>query len=261
MITEKRTHKINFLVFTKNNIKMLFDFFLTNYETDQEDHSKKQTCKLNYTLVCEDGTSYESDTIDLIENDMPINTKHIISIHMEYWNYTLDKNIDLDLYENSDRSYFRISGRDKNWVQGNFISFQEILNSVKPQVSFVQKYKKLITHLLAIGIGSLIFILLDIFIFRFTELIPNPSDNAIGLRNFLSLNPRLYYLLLIFSRWSIGIPYSFRIVDDWLLTLWPKIEFEFGPDHFKIYEKRRKRVIAISGFIIPIIVDLLITFI
>ena len=44
---------------------------------------------------------------------------------------------------------------------------------------------------------------------------------------------------------------------NWLLSLWPTIEFDFGPEHLNIEKSRRNRILVFITFaVIPIVLTL-----
>ena len=149
-----------------------------------------------------------------------------------------------------------VRGTEKNWVQGTFTDLQEIIESVKPQDNFILRHKGVILHVISIGIGSLVYLILNFLIYDRIKPIQNPSEFLIGIRDFFRTNLWAYYLLEIFLRWSNGLVFAYYI-RKWLVKLWPEIEFDFGPDHMNILKVRRQRIWSVSSLvIIPVLIDI-----
>ena len=63
-----------------------------------------------------------------------------------------------------------------------------------------------------------------------------------------------WLLIELLSYWLMGIPWA-PYIRNWLLNLWPVIEFDFGPEHMKVEKLRRLRIsIVFSTAIIPIVI-------
>jgi hypothetical protein len=120
-------------------------------------------------------------------------------------------------------------------VNGNIKAIEEIIESFAPQYPFVLRHKWLVQSVLALGIGRAYDFLIDFIPPR-----PGPPPHWVaGLHLYLHAHPLVYY----------GVPYLFYYAGGYfpalffyekLLSLWPSVELQIGPEH-SLIEKRRRR--------------------
>lgn len=248
---ETRHLDIKKKIFTKSNILNIGRVFLNEYQSAQQagNHSS-----VTFKINCTDGTSYESESIGLFEEGNVIDLKRTSSLEITFYDYKLDRYINISIIHGGEyNNHLIIRGDEQNWVNGVFIRLKEIIVSIKPQDNCIIKHKTLILHIIALGIGTIIYSALWFILYRHLEPIKNPSETVKAIRIFLKTNPLFSYLLDWFLRWFMGIPWASE-ARRWLLNLWPEIEFDFGPEHLKVEKLRRLRIsIVFSIAIIPII--------
>jgi hypothetical protein len=145
---------------------------------------------------------------------------------MTFYDYEMAGYIDVSLREGNYDNDLSVTGAEKNWVQGTFTNLQEIIESVRPQDNFILKNRGIILHVISIGFGSLVFNIVYSLMSRIIEPIQNPSGFIIEIRNFFKANLWAYYFFEIFLRWGEGLVFAYYI-REWLIRLWPKIEFDF----------------------------------
>lgn len=159
------------------------------------------------------------------------------------------------------QSRLTISGTDSDWVTARFTQIKELIDTVKIQESWFIDNIKLITHVAAICFGHIALSIATPILELFITPIENPSESLQITRVFFSNNPLMKGLLYLLLIWISGMSFSL-IFRDWLLKLWPKIEFDFGPEHLKIIKLRRIRIYqACTIVIIPVLISFLINFI
>jgi hypothetical protein len=130
-----------------------------------------------------------------------------------------------------------VEGTDSKWVNGNIKAIDEIIESFAPQNLRVLELKWLIHTVLALGIGRL-------YLF-FVGLIPMPSskppqwDWMVGLYHFVLGHPLLPYVVLYVAYYLGGFWPAWYFYSK-LLSFWPSVELQIGPEHTLI-EKRRRR--------------------
>jgi len=140
-----------------------------------------------------------------------------------------------------------VRGKDRNWVNGTSTRIKEIINSTTLQDNWMIRHKTFLFHLSALGIGIIIQTILWILIYQHFEPTKDPSDN------FFVTHPLFKYVINLLIIYAVGFFWAF-FLRDWLLSLWPTIEFDFGPEHLKIERSRRNRIIVfITLAVIPII--------
>jgi len=253
MIKEQRIYKIKWRVISANNIRHIAQLAQREYQSSKSlDHH----ANISYKLNCEDSSSYVSDSTSLFEEGGNLDIKKALMIQINYHDYTNTRDIDIVIKEGSSNSYFEIEGEDRNWVSGVFAELEEHLKSIKPQNQFLIKYKPIIIPILSLIIGYSISSLLDCFIFNNLELPTITNQNFLSFVTYISNNPLLRLIISILLRTFQGfISFTYPIYN-WLLELWPVIEFDFGPEHYKIIKKRRSRVIFIlTMLILPITIE------
>lgn len=246
---ERRLLSVEDKIFKKADIVALAILFYQQYKIATE---KKQQCSVCYKISSNDRTSYESESLDLFEDGGIIDLKRIVSIEMTFHNYNLDQYINLDIvHKGSYRDGLIIQSADRNWVSGTFTAFSDLINSVTPQKNWFIEHRTFILHLLSFGIGFIIYYLLYLLIYRHIEPIKNPSGNILAIRQFFEKFPILLKLIDLFLTWLMGIPWAIN-VRAWFLELWPKTEFDFGPEHMKSEKQKRLRIgLVLSMAIIP----------
>ena len=115
----------------------------------------------------------------------------------------------------------------------------------------------MLLHLIALGVGSLIQLVLALAtdgIFEATELSevikPLPDDSP--WRSIVTKMSPLLYIALWVIRWFIGLWWALEI-RSWLLSLWPHIELDVGTEHLKIEKMQRHRLMTvITVIVLPI---------
>ena len=248
---ETRRIDIKNKVFTKSDILNIGKVILDEYSSaqDAQNHSS-----ITYKIDCIDGTSYESETMGLFDEGGIIDLKKTRAIEIYFHNYTLDRYINISVVHGGGyRDNLIVSGDDQNWVNGIFTRLKEIVDSIRPQDNWLIKHKSFVLHITALGIGTVIYTVLWFILYRHIEPIKNPSETIKSIRAFFTAFPFLSYLLDWLLNWLMGIPWA-PYIRSWLLSLWPEIEFDFGPEHMKVEKLRRLRIsIVFSVAVIPII--------
>lgn len=250
---ETRRHKIENRIFKKSDLINIGKVFLKEYEISKE---KENHSSISFRLDCVDNSSYESEDLGIFDKENIIDVKRTNSIEMSYYDYELNRSINFTLSnEKYSTNVLIVKGYEQNWVNGLFANVKELIDSTEPQNNWIINHKTLILHLSAFGIGIVIYSIFYFLIGQHIEPIKNPSETIINLRTFFgeySIFGYVYYLLI---RWGLGITWAI-LLRNWLLSLWPEIEFDFGPEHLKIERKRRIRIsLFIFVGVIPIIVS------
>jgi hypothetical protein len=263
MEKEARSVKITWRVFTKTDIRRIAKVL---NEAFQNAKKNKHHSSIAFRLYCQGGISYESDSINILDDGGPLDIKRTQTIQITFYDYETERNIDFSIREgNYYGGELSVRGTDKNWVQGNFTTLQEIIDSIKPQENVILKYKNIVFHIIAFGTGSLFYLLLNFLIFQHIP-IPNrtieiSSEFLKSVFLFLKANLWILYLILVFLLWFEGVVTFAYPLHKWLLELWPEIEFDFGPDHLNKNKIRRQRIwIVASLVIIPIAVNIFTNF-
>ncbi|OGT97598.1 MAG: hypothetical protein A2X80_10015 [Geobacteraceae bacterium GWB2_52_12] len=243
-------------VVTKNDVRRIARIFDEVFQAALKAGNRPI---LSFKLYCEDRVSYESDSLELFNDDGPIDLKRTYLIEMELFVYDLGRYIDFELRHGEKNGNLSVSGNDKDWVQGTFTTIHEIIETIKPQTNLVLKHRTITLHLIALGIGYLTYLIFELFIFRFVDLSTWSNATTEKIAIFFIAHPILFFVYVyVLSKWLSGIFYAI-LVRRWLFELWPNIEFDFGPDHFNKSKIIRQRIgIVLSLIVLPIVLELFI---
>lgn len=248
---ETRRYNINKRIFQKSDIINIGKIFLNESVISKKNENHYS---ISFQLDCTDNTSYESENLGLFDEENIIDIKKTKTIGINYYDYELNRFMNITLANGKYRtSILTINGDDQNWVNGIFTKIKELIDSAKPQDNWIIRHKTFILHLSALGIGIVIYSILDIIFY--IKPIENPSDNILNIRALLTSFPILKYAIVLPFKWMMGLGFAYNL-RDWLLSLWPDIEFDFGPDHLKIEKNRRLRIyVFVITVVIPIIIS------
>ena len=233
--------------FTKRDIKTISRFIYKEFE---ELNDNIRYSIFTFTVICDDNITYSSEnSLEVLEDGNILDIQKINEIRIEVISHVTDipSHIYLNLKafpEEFNNSIFEISG-DKKWVTNVFEDIKSIFNSVKPQNTMVKDYKYIVILLLSFSLGSLILVFLRFLVDGITEFLLNI--------NFVA-NLFITVLLGFFSG-------SFSLYEK-ILSLYPKIEFDFGPEHFNLVKKKRNIVIfSFVTIILSIVSNIIYSFI
>jgi hypothetical protein len=242
-------------IFTKSDIRNIYKIVNSEYEYSKK---AKNHSSLELELNCQDRTSYESESDDLLNDGDIIDTKRCVSVSIEYHDYNLERKISVTLKHGRDyNNEFIVSGLDRNWVSGIFDRIDTTIDSVKPQKHWFIQYKSIILHVSAFFFGLMIYRILDILWYQHIESINTPSEIIQAIRDFIHKYLFVLYTIQGILFWLQGV-FPVWYLRDWVLKLWPSVEFDFGPEHQKSEKNKRNRL---ELFFFVIIVPLLISFI
>lgn len=217
-MVETREKTIKDKVFTKTDIRNIWGIF--NSQPREPKTSYFSDPSLEVQIICRDETRYESENDELFSDGDIIDLKRVESISIKYRNFKEDKKITIDLMHGN-RTYYNnkltVKGKDKDWVAGVFSRFETLLSSVKPQQHWFLSYKSLF-----LLVGTVFFVIALLSFFTFIE---KTSQYII------------FAVLFTFPGLAL-----FSLFIDWVIQLWPSVEFDFGPEHQKVEKNRRIRL-------------------
>lgn len=203
----------------------------------------------------ENESSDIADIYDLSE----LNLKKTESIEFDY-NFS-SKNwtsVSLKLVENS--SYLSgaildIETDDEEFLYKTVNNMQSIFCACKPVGKLYHKYKTLFY----VFVWMLITVLLaNSYIFFKTIF------NVLGIKpenSHLLLHNHILIYALCYSLFAIGAVFQMPLAITYIEKIFPKLEFDFGPQHLRPRLMVRKRiVITISVIIIPYIIGILVNY-
>lgn len=254
--------EINGVIINESDIDKIGNFFFEKVPTGQEDR-----IHLSITLKDQDNIEYELESNEKTENlSRLVSSKKIKSIELNYRDFGLGNYCTLLLVEGNDelfsKSLLKIDGSE-DWVTLNFQKLSEIIDVFKRQNIFFKKYSSIIFHTLSVNFGLLALKILS-FLLTHTNYSATIENEAAPLSHILSyfLNEYsiIYSLLYLLTAWLVGlwivIMWWFPL-KNWLLNLWPSVEFDFGPEHLR---KPKNVRLALFSIITLIIIPALISF-
>ena len=129
-----------------------------------------------------------------------------------------------------EKSFVEVRSTDKVWYESMLNRIETVIDEMEDQVSFMRH-----PYVLAGGISIAEAIILVLSLFRV-----------------LSLRTTVYgYIVFIFLSGALLFVLNFFLVEK-LKTVYPQVEFAFGPTHNNKVLKRRK----IITLLIPIVLDI-----
>jgi len=204
---------------------------------------------VNYSIHFADDSSLESELPSVLENDL-VEIKRPIKVEFDFNNYALNRGIIFSVHHGiSDygNGVF-ISAKDGgSWLNDNFKKIEDLILGALPQNAWFLKYSTIIGFLLAFGIGSLFFFVLENILLL---TVPDKAENLHGdiFNNYTS------WLFKVF----IGFVFGAFDISKWFLSAWPNIELDFGPEHLKEEKKKRERIfVVITVIFFPILLSML----
>ncbi len=229
-------------VFTSQDLLRIAKIFA------EQDKPPEQHVSTEYEVKFEDNTTIESDSPDVFSDESLTAPARPVAIRMWFRNYALGHHISLSL-EHGDASYGNVG----------IVSASE----PRPQEFWFRRHKVLLLNLIALGIGSLGTLIIDLAgvflgkVLGFQEfVVPLPPDSP--WRQILSAAQPMLYAAGWLWRWAAGFFWGAFEVRRWLLATWPGIEFEFGLPHLQAEKVRRGRLKAVAALVIfPIVTTVL----
>lgn len=250
----KKTYKISGVVVKQENIRELANIIHKEYTKKS---NKDKHTKIEYILKSCDNNQYESENKDIFLKGGFLDSKGIIAIEMDYYNYEDDERIFIDIEHSNENRIFRneitVSGHNEIWVNGVIKSIECCISNWKKQIEWPYKFKWPLIILFAIGIGLLYLNFLE-FLFRYIVVLQPVSPKpewTISLRPIMMF---IYYL----AGFAFGyFPASYLMSK--ICELYPEVEFDIGPEHLKKEKVRRKKIfMIITVGLLPLIIAVII---
>jgi len=205
-----------------------------------------------YAITFSDDTSYQSDSIELFSDATVDYPARPVKVAMSFHNFKLGRHIGLTL-DHGNASYSNsatISGSEQDWVLQNFQLLKQALDAVRPQAACLRRHQTLLLNLTAVGIGIGITWAIGLVMDTLTKGMPIkklPPDSP--WRQVIAQSLPLLYCAQWILYWGTGIFWAFG-VRDWLLKVWPSVEFDFGLAHLKAERAKRARLAAVATLIV-----------
>lgn len=250
----------NKIISTKDAI-FLAKILLDAYEKDQEKSGKS----LTFSVVSDDGASFQSKEVELFSDDSIIHTRRIVEIKMKFFNIYNNNSISVYI-EHASKVRVFVEGDDSVWVGGYTSKLNDAFNSMKPQVNLFKKHEVWLNIVLLLAYSMLVLYFLNLIDVWFPSKVESSTaDNSLLMRVIYKMSEMhifiryvaKYLLVMILGTMMGGfifIPWMNYKLDK----LWPSIEIQIGPEH-KFVEKHRRTILY--AIVLTCIVPILISFI
>ena len=237
-IIENRQLSIGNKVLTLPNVRALAKAVVAQFESIPLDDRNK--AELRFVARCDDGSSFQSEEIDIFAEDSVIAQKRVTHVTLTYSHYPTKARVEVALRHGDMHSTITVSGRNRIWVAGTLQTLNSLFSSFPPQDSPYLKYSRAIDFAIAMGIGSILYLLVALI-----PLSPSREDDArkvVWLSSALREFPMLHYVIKYALTWFLGMPWT-SLVTNRFKQLWPSIELQIGPEHL-LTEKLRRKLLA-----------------
>ena len=252
---------------TKADLRSLYGYLEKSYATDKQASETPTVERRNsvrglsvdpptITVWSANDIKTETESSDVFENDV-LDLHKTLFLYLSYANYKRGKRIEIHLEEttelfSSERSNFiSVSGNDPTWVEATFVEIERIFSAVRPQIPTARKLKWPIRLIFPYTIGRAF---VSLILLTITT---QASSERSAFVQYLLDHPPLVYLTNTSLMILLGlVPTAFLTM--WLEKLWPRVEFDFGPEHLKTRKLMRSRfAVGITVLALPLLVDAL----
>lgn len=239
-------------IITKEDILRLSKIFWTVYSNNKSNHAR-----LSFSFACNElDSTYKLENKKLETEEEFLNTKKIKSLSMTFHDYTKSKHLQLNL-SHGDTSWnkLKIESSNNRWVDARYNDFKEKIEAIKPQKNWFLDYKKIIYHITSLNVG---FLWIKLIWLLPTKSIPYEELSPFW--QYIRDSTIIKYLILTILAWGFGISVLWWVFEK-LAQLWPSIEFDFGPEHFKKEKRTRKTLgVILSLILIPLVLQIIFWF-
>lgn len=217
------------------------------------------TTSLMFEIVCTDRTTYESESIEIFNDDNILRFKNVESVGFKLVNYQDDYRIQINISALNKKVHLNVSSKDREWVIANFSIFKEFIDEMENQNNWFLKNRKIYYHLIALISGYSLYSLITIILNFILPPAPaqkiEPNDFYLIIKWLLEANSIAVLIFKVLYFWSMGLWIS-NAINNLVLKLWPIIEIDLGLEHNQPHKKYRNYLYIVSSLvIIPIIIN------
>ena len=248
----KLTRKINVAdrVFTVPDLKRLAKIL-----DEQPSRPPSLEFTTEYEVKFEDEHRITGTADEVLSEEELNRPSRPITIEMRLRCYPADRDIRVDLSAGnwSYGNAIVVSGDDGQWVNATHRSLEDAVQKVAPQASFWRKHDFLLWLVIGAGVCCLMDIARKLLAFSITKAFPVAAkQNASALLRGLVYGPTSPGGWIWFCGFglSLALPLSF-----WLLSAWPRVEFNFGNIYFRPDNRRRKFITVWTLVIVPVLIE------
>lgn len=253
----KKVQKSDFenVIVDESAIFKIIDFF---YKIEPSDPERKNYLAIE--LLDIDGIEYNFTVQDDITSVKNVLTNNKIShISLRFRDFALDNYCSLELTASNSNLYggntVKVDG-DPEWSTLRFAELREITKFLTPQNNFFAKHSVALFHILAGSFGILALKLIAV-VSTYTSSTPQPptegSFSAL-VAKITEAYPVIDYVFFALFAWVIGMWIVFLLfwtpLKLWIDSVWPSIEFDFGPTYLRTPKRVRKVLTTIATLIV-----------
>lgn len=223
-LTYSKKIKIENKIIKESDVILFAQLFREQFS--EEDYTNE------ISLCFEDESRLSGNDIDIFSSD-EFKRRRCKSVNFELASSGFERVLKIELNNPVswlEKSFVEVRSTDKVWYESMLNRIETVIDEMEDQVSFMRH-----PYVLAGGISIAEAIILVLSLFRV-----------------LSLRTTVYgYIVFIFLSGALLFVLNFFLVEK-LKTVYPQVEFAFGPTHNNKVLKRRK----IITLLIPIVLDI-----
>ncbi len=230
---------ISHRIITLSDLRRLAQVVLDE-RAKREPLGEDEWASVSFAVECGDGAKYEGREADLFAADAVPATKRVVAAAMSFSYSNRRKEeaaiqIHIQHGNSSVGNTIAVGGTDSTWVNGTIRKFEELVDSITPQSTFVLKHRRWLNLAFAIGMGAVVVRLL----LKVVPTSPSPLSGFGALLLRLAETYQIFQWVIVYGVfWMFGSLPAALLMQK-LFSLWPSVEFQIGPEH-KLVEKRRK---------------------
>lgn len=264
---QTKRYKISKCAFTLDDLRRIASVF-----DEQSGLAKKSDhhYSVSYCLYFSDETTIESDSLDIFE-DPYLSIKRVLKVDFRFLNYKLSRSVDFSV-SHGNGSYgneFVVTSEEQKWGNDVYLRTLEYIKGAKPQSSWLIKYSTLIYNLMAIGVGSLGMLIMNLAVLitmpdeiTISDSAKNNFKAVVDVVEVFSQFKIFYFIMGWLWTWSCGWVWGAPALTSWILSAWPNIELDLGAEHLKMEKTRRRRMgLLLTVIIIPTALSIALSYI
>jgi len=213
----------------------------------------QQHCNISFSIAFENHLSRETDSSEIFSDEGLSLSSRATDVEMSFSNYTLERWVALRLTHgnHSSGNTATVSGNDARWLSEAFLALQEAIAQVPPQKVWFAKHYRLLVNINAILIGFSGDAAMGMIIKMFMHW-SHPARPVLPawIEQIHALPSSILIPVSIMWKWLLGQFWGAFSLTNWIVTLWPSVEFDFGLEHLKTEKIKRKRLVIVMTLIV-----------
>lgn len=243
----------------EKDLSRLYEIFYQIYK-----ESKVESKEIIIGLNFEGNERYqiENKTFNQVSDLLSTRVVDKINLRVRLYSYKTHKSntIELNIIKGSsawNTSDYSISSEDESWLTNKKNKIDKVLLSIEPQNIYAKRLKPWIFHFLRLTLGYIFLLGLVYFLNKSGYKSDGNSNSDIYTFLLLKITESNLGKIIVYSLLSYGsglFPASLieRKLNKLIEDAWPDVEFNFGPQHLRIAQKKRSAISwLVTALIIP----------